>query len=65
MKRMMIASLAALSMITVPAFAATTTAPAVKVAKQDQKAQAKSAKASQKAAAKSTKLAAKTAKKAN
>ena len=62
MKRMMIASFAALSMIAAPALA-TTTAPAAKVAKQDQKAQVKSAKASQKAAAKSARLAAKTAKK--
>ena len=64
MKRMMIASLAALAVVATPALGVTkTSATMTKSAKADAKAQAKASKAAQKAAAKSAKLAAKNSKK--
>jgi hypothetical protein len=56
MKRTLISSFVALSLVAGPAIAATSTqAPAAKVAKQNKKAQLTAAKASKKAAAKVTK----------
>ena len=64
MKRILIASIAALSVAATPALAVTTrSTPAAKTAAKQDKAQLKAAKASQKAAAKSAKLAAKNTKK--
>jgi hypothetical protein len=63
MKRILIASIVALSVAATPALAVTNTAPVAKTAAKQDKAQLKAAKASQKAAAKSAKLAAKNTKK--
>ena len=64
MKRTMIATFAALSMVAAPALAVTNAAPpTTKSAKAEAKAQAKANKVAQKSAAKSAKLAAKNAKK--
>jgi len=63
MKRILIASIAALSVAATPALAVTTSAPAAKAAAKQDKAHMKAAKASQKAPAKSAKLAVKSTKK--